>query len=331
MPSPQLKLFDSIKSMLSSKISLPDELAHILSISSDSAYRRIRGETSLTLEEAFIICKHFNYPLGALGEGASNLVTFDVNELSNERESFDNYIQTMLDDVNSLIKSNNPQIIYAAEDIPLYYFFKNRTLLYFKMFYWMKAIQNVSDLPSQSFKPNMFDPFYDKIGTRLYHLYHQVETTEIWTRETIQSTISEIKFFWDAGFITELDHFMQILDDLYAVLDLIKLQSETGEKMFKTHISSGKKFKLYVSELMIGTNSILAIDDNTRHCYLSYNTFNTIKTTNNYFANQTESWLNNLISKSSLISEVGEKQRHQFFRDLNLSVDKLKRYVMEQI
>ena len=47
--------FQVIKDHLPGHISLVDELADTLEVSNDSAYRRIRGETSLTFDEIAIL------------------------------------------------------------------------------------------------------------------------------------------------------------------------------------------------------------------------------------------------------------------------------------
>lgn len=51
----QGSFFQVIKDHLPGHISLVDELADTLEVSNDSAYRRIRGETSLTFDEIAIL------------------------------------------------------------------------------------------------------------------------------------------------------------------------------------------------------------------------------------------------------------------------------------
>lgn len=47
----QNRIFDKIKQLLPTNTSFVDELAIVLDISNDSAYRRIRGEKLLSIEE----------------------------------------------------------------------------------------------------------------------------------------------------------------------------------------------------------------------------------------------------------------------------------------
>ena len=51
--SAQTILMERIKDALPSNMSLVDELADLLQVSNDSAYRRMRGETALSIEIFF--------------------------------------------------------------------------------------------------------------------------------------------------------------------------------------------------------------------------------------------------------------------------------------
>ena len=55
--SAQLVLMQRLKEALPPNISLVDALADLLEVSNDSAYRRIRGETALSIEEIAAICR----------------------------------------------------------------------------------------------------------------------------------------------------------------------------------------------------------------------------------------------------------------------------------
>ena len=55
----QSAFLDQVKNRLSPNLSLPDELAEVLRISRNCAYRRIRGETLLSLNEVKLLCNQY--------------------------------------------------------------------------------------------------------------------------------------------------------------------------------------------------------------------------------------------------------------------------------
>ena len=323
----QILFFEKLKAFIPSNLSPAEEISSVLNSSVDATYRRMRGESVLSFDDASLLCNRFKMPMSILQSTPSNVVGFQVNELTNKSESFEEYLIKMADDVELMTKFNDKHILYAAEDIPVFYHFLDRNLATFKVFYWMKAIQNVEGMENTVFNPEMYGDFLDRQAKRISHLYAQVPTTEIWTVETIESTISQIRFFWDAGFIEEIEYGKLICDGLSKLVLHIKRQTELGEKLNSNGEHTGQSYRLYMSDLMIGTNCVVCKIEDKRICYLSYNSFNSMKTSNDFFADQTETWLNNLISKSLLISGVAEKQRNQFFKVLLTKIDNLKSHI----
>ena len=62
----QQQLFQAIKGRLASDASVSDEIAALLDISTDSAYRRMRGEKQITFEELHKIATHYRISLDQL-------------------------------------------------------------------------------------------------------------------------------------------------------------------------------------------------------------------------------------------------------------------------
>src|SRR5579871_2321816 len=64
--SGQQVFFQHIKNNLPQHLSLVDEIADLLNISTDSAYRRIRGEKPVSFDELRTLCSHFKVSLDQL-------------------------------------------------------------------------------------------------------------------------------------------------------------------------------------------------------------------------------------------------------------------------
>ena len=73
----QSRLFERLTKSLPAHVSLPNELAELLDISVDSAYRRMRGDTILRLDEVELICQKFGVDLSTLDSGNGRLVQFE--------------------------------------------------------------------------------------------------------------------------------------------------------------------------------------------------------------------------------------------------------------
>ena len=62
----QINLFQHIKAVLPSNLSLADEIADLLDVSVDSAYRRIRGDKELSLSELIKLSSRYNVSIDNL-------------------------------------------------------------------------------------------------------------------------------------------------------------------------------------------------------------------------------------------------------------------------
>ena len=82
-----------MKERIDSNISFVDELADMLELSTDSAYRRMRGETSLTFEELALLSKRFNISVDSLMESETNELTFQFQPLKEDGFNFIEYLK----------------------------------------------------------------------------------------------------------------------------------------------------------------------------------------------------------------------------------------------
>ncbi len=72
----QQSFFNQIKSKLPSHFSFVDEIALVLNISNDSAYRRIRGEKPIGLDEMYLLCSKYNVSVDQLFQLKNNTILF---------------------------------------------------------------------------------------------------------------------------------------------------------------------------------------------------------------------------------------------------------------
>jgi hypothetical protein len=76
------------------------------------------------------------------------------------------------------------------------------------------------------------------------------------------------------------------------------------------------KFQMYFNEILIFDNSILAVLDNSKASILAAIATNFIMTTDVTFSEAFYQYIQTLMRRSTLISEVSEKERSRFFRIL---------------
>ncbi len=328
----QTLLMQRIRESLPKTISLVDDLADLLKISTDSSYRRIRGETDLSIEEIALVCKHFKISFDNFIDNIdSNIVSFSHHQLNSHVNSFKEYLGGMDTNIRQILKfpEDQRQIVYAAEDIPVFQNFAHPLLTAFKIFYWNKSILNAEGYEDKKFETAHIDKDLLKIAQDIYDTYAQIASIEIWSDDTVNSTIKQVEFYWDSGAFKTKNDALQICEELNLMFARINKQAELGIKLNSNNkpVSNHKNFELYHSDIMIGTNCVMTNMGTYKGAYISYHSFNVMLTTNVKFCMETYIWIKNLFRKSSLISDVAEKQRYRFFKNIAVKMNALRQKI----
>src|SRR3569832_935842 len=92
----QEQLFKSIKEKVGENQSAVEEIAKLLEISTDSAYRRIRGEKSVTLDELQVLCSHYQVSLDRLMNVQPKGIVFQGQYLDRKTFRFEEYVTSMM-------------------------------------------------------------------------------------------------------------------------------------------------------------------------------------------------------------------------------------------
>jgi hypothetical protein len=323
----QLQFLEKIKPMISSNTSLVDELAELLEVSNDSAYRRLRGDTILDIEELTKICAHFKVPFEiAIQPKTNGLVTFSYNKLKDESDGFKTWFLNLYLNIQQIADAPFNSITYAADDVPVWHHFNDDKLIAFKLFYWQKSILNAAEFRELKFNPDFIDDELIDIAKKINQAYNTTESVEIWTEDTLNSTLKQIEYFWENDFFEDKQTALSICDAVEKEIQLLKTHAAAESK--NPHIEGLKNFSLYQSEVMLGNNSIIVYINNNKVAFVSNNTFNVMSTNNKTFVEENEMWVNNIMKKSILISGVNEKQRNKFFRLLVQKITDLRNKIV---
>lgn len=308
-----------LKSTVPSNVSLVDDIADLLNISNDSAYRRLRNETELSLDETYKICKHYRISADSVFSKQTNSVTCNYIKLTDSEENFENYLLSLENQLKQLSKIDNSKIIYAAEEVPIFHSFFTEKLASFKLFYWQRSVLNIASYQAKKFDWDVIPQKLLTITENINTLYLKVPSIEIWTIDTIQTTVKQIEYYFESGAFKHKEDAIAVLEDLKSLAESINQFSENENKSDKNKHTI--PFSLYSSDLVIGTNCIHVTHNDLFYSYISFNTLNSLTTSNQQFCDEIEHWMKNLIKKSTLISGIAEKQRFQFFNKIYKSID----------
>ncbi|HLT82294.1 MAG TPA: hypothetical protein VKZ86_14800 [Cyclobacteriaceae bacterium] len=318
----QSLFLETVRSRVPPNISFADDLSEVLRISRDSAYRRIRGETVLTLDEVKLLCNHYHISLDALLAPTSNTVTFHHRLIGHDNFTFDNWLRSILDNLDMMQSFTQRELIYQAKDLPVFQYFNYPELTAFKIFFWNKSVLTQDYLDAR-FQPGIVQKERLAVAKRIYERYRHLPSTEIWCEETANITLRQIEFHYECGFFEDTRIVGTILDQFTEMLRATRVWAASGTKG-----EGGSKYNLYRNDILIPDTAILFSTDDKRVAYITVNTMDLLTTSNEVFCTQFEHYLRNLLRRAVLISTTGEKERVKFFNYMESKVTTLRQRLL---
>ncbi len=315
----QQLFFQHIKANLPAHLSMVDEVAEVLNISNDSAYRRIRGEKVIGLEEIQKLCVHYNVSLDQFLHLKSDALIFTGRVNYESKTVFEDYLESVNSNLNIINSFEKRHLYFLMKDIPPFVHFQVPELSAFKFYFWMRSILHYDSMQKLQF--SISDPLYDKyyvLSKKVIDAYNKVPTTEIWNVESINSSIRQIEFLRESGLYKNDADVKILYEKLEVLINHIERQAETGLK-FNVGTEPDKHsapYRLFVNEFVTLDNTLLAEMSNVRLTFINHSVLYFVTTRDEQFNNAMFTNLENLMKKSTLISEVGEKERARFFNRL---------------
>lgn len=318
----QHELFQELRNRISENQSFADTISAILEIGIDGAYRRIRGEKAITLEEARKLSDYFQISLDqVLNHGkAGDQIVFKNQVRAGEDFAF--YLNALLEQTLIFNKQGNAMVYFDAKDFAPFQLFHFDFLTRFKMFFWLKAILGYPEFTNMSFEEYQPDAEYMRTVQNIASNYCKLPSTEIWSIDTINTTIRQLEYVKYAGYCSDTKSLIKVFDEFETLVDHLRAQARHGRKfVYGTQPDElSGTFHLYYNETYLGNNTVLVTSERHQQVFMNYNVLSYMTSGNAEFCRQTKQFIDNAIQKSVLISAVGEKDRNRFFRNISMKL-----------
>jgi hypothetical protein len=131
-PDLQQKLFNFIKTRVDPGVSPVDEIASLLNISTDSAYRRIRGEKQVSFEELILICTKYKVSLDQLLGIQTGAFSFTGNLLNEKTHRYDDHLKSMMHVMAYFSSTPVKEYYYMCKDVHIFHHWQSRGFATFK-------------------------------------------------------------------------------------------------------------------------------------------------------------------------------------------------------
>jgi hypothetical protein len=300
-------------------------MAELLNISRDSAYRRLREETGLTLDEVRILCDRYNVSIDSLMERDSGRVSFEPRAQYGPGLSLKSWLEAIHGHLRTIGTKPDGQMVWHSKELPIFHYFRFPQLAAFKLYWWMNLSNG--DFSIEKYNERNIGVDLISLAERTWNVYSRLSSTEIISRELMNTTLRQIEYAHESGFLSQ-SQAVKLCQDCSDLVQQLERQTRLGVKQ-DNDASKGGKFDVYVNDLMIGDNTILFKSGDEKLAFVTYNNFNIMSTNHDSFCKQTEHFMNAMIRSGMLISRVAERERIKFFKGIQVQIENTLASLME--
>lgn len=325
----QVALFEKIKQVVPNKKELASTLKDLLGVTSDSVYRRMRGETALSLDEAFILAHYFKVSLSDLEGFRNDHVTFVRQPLLTSIAAYKKFMIGSIDHLELMSSDRKNEMWVLAKDIPAFYLYGFKGLAAFKIYTWLRSINFFEGISRDHFDVSNLPEELLILAEKEWLLYNQVNATEIWNESTIFSLLNQIEYYYDSGLLKPKEVALSLCDEAAELLKHVYKQTSLGRRLDAEKKDSPTKvqFKLYFNQSLVLENGIISKLQNRLVYSLPYTSANYLTTLNQEMAEEMERHFRETADASTLVNAYSEKAQNQLFQRFDDRLNQLRSHV----
>lgn len=322
MPKKDLlgRFTDALNKMVSNKKELVYQIADLLHIEKESAYRRLSGKVHFTVREVGILAKEMDISLDSLlNKGSENSsIPFKLNFIFTPA-TIDLLVNTLEESVSfqKQAKIKDAEVGSVVNSLPIEFFTFYTHLCRFMYFKWGRNYVGTKEYDNfSSWKvPERLLTAHSKY---LENFSRYKSIFYIWDNPIIWNLASEIRYYRQINVLSTEDVEL-IKSDLHLLLDDMEDLLRGSKKMNPYDL----ELRFYITNFNISTTSNYIFYNNS---YLTFIRATFLQSAVNHdyeTGHRIYQWINSIKKFSSLISGSGEKDRKIFFIEQHTIVDSL--------
>ena len=321
----QMQLFQRIRNQIPDHVSLVDDIAELLEISNDSAYRRIRGKKPLSLHEVQKLYQRYRISIDDLAESSIDTITFKSNLLEEGSFSFKDWLENLFSYTASTSREDQSEIMFILNELNIFHIIQIPEVCAFKLFFWQKSNLDFPKYRDACFSLDEVEEDHCKLYEGIIDQYVKINTIEMTTDECLNSYLKQILYYSEAGYFKSRNDALQLCEKLLELVDHQQKQAELGFKFPYGKYPAGEEgnLQLYYNDIILADNTVLIRAEDSYTSFITTNAINLLLTHNKAFYQYNHTWGKNLLAKSTLISGIAEKERNRFFLKLREQIHRV--------
>lgn len=244
------KFSDFVKQKIPQNLSAIDEVASLLNINYDAAYRRMNGTVNFSLEEAVKISEHFDISLNELFyiNDPDSYVVRESKPIKSTND-FNTYLEKVYTEMKFLVDRDDASILFSAREIPMFYFFNHPTLVKFKMYIWCFVL-NVTPFNKRiNYSDFIITDKMVENANRVGQTYQRINVTEIWSFGALNNVLQQLLYFHRLRQIS--------IEDAQQICYALLFELKALEEYTLNNKNNKRKYELYNNDIIMNNNAMI--------------------------------------------------------------------------
>lgn len=316
----QATLFQLIKARIPAHMSLVDSLASLLGLSHDSAYRRMRCEKALDIQELALIANHYGVSVDACFQKENKAPSF--NHHIPRTNNLGDWLKAMEQQLISLQQIPNLKATYVTHDVTTFQLLQFPELAAFKFFLWMKSSLRSVDYQDKQFSIKEIDGTYAKRAQVMARRYLSIPSREIISVDAVSSFLKQIQYYQELHYFASPEDARQLCEALSNMVTHLKEQAERGAKLdyHDKEAPAGGGYELYMNELFVIDGLALIKGGPLEETLITTVPPSFIQSSDSRLYHYYDNWVEGLIRNAVPLSGQSEKARTQFFNQIQSQI-----------
>ena len=302
------KLIHKIKEKTPDEVTAVDFFTGVLPMKKEAAYRRLRNEIPLTLNEAAQISLNLNISLDELIKYKDD----DIYKMSMEKMEGENlfkgYEKNMQQTIGALkhVQSDPEAVLYIATNkliFPLA--FNYPTISKFRLY--ISDYQLRMEVKPKKMADFIIPNHIRELEKEYIVIAQKYPTHYVWTRDYFSSFVIEVQYFSETGLLSK-EEFNLLKDEAHDMLNTLERAIITGKP------DNGAPLFAYLSTIHIDNNYVYVKSSQFEACAINIFGINHLSCVEPALCKDVKNWIQSLMKYSVLISQAGLIERTDFIK-----------------
>lgn len=322
----QKRILSEIKNQIPSNKNISDIITDILSLSKAAAYKRLNGETALTLEDLRKLSQHFKFSVDNFLFEDSEMVNIDFPQIKKSIKSFEDTLTPLIKDFSKIDTETSSILVSTlSNEIPIFHFFLFEELISFKVFCWGKSIWKLKEFRTLKFTTSLIKSFPNTLNRtkELQKKYYSIPSLEIWGNNAIRKTLKQIEYFLESNLFEHPLESLVLCEKLHKMVEHLKDMVECGRKFSLNSVpeEGSPKFSISSNEIININSTILVEHPNQETLFFAFDNPNYSKTSSPKLCTYKKKWVKKVLENSQGLGKGNEKNRNSYFNHLTRMIN----------